>query len=167
MLYKNYGCGGCSFSPNMELNECKLHVSVMCLHGNAKSYEELPFHSWKILAEYLWYSKLGMVIRVVDRQNCTSFLPQEMSGTHSMLNLLIPKIDWLTHGSPFFLLSKCSPTLIICPGEVNMWAPSKSCQAWVSIVILWLPIWAFYITEEEVWRTGQIAWRGFCCFTQM
>lgn len=81
-----------------------------------------------------------------------------MSGTHSKLNLLVPKIHWLTHGSSFFLLPKCSPTVIICPGEVNMWAPGKSCQAWIAIVILWLPTWALCITEKGVWRTGQIAW---------
>lgn len=55
-----------------------------------------------------------------------------MPGIHPTLNHWIPKIYCFTHGSSLFFLSKCLLTLI-CPGEVNIWGPSKSGQAWLSL----------------------------------
>lgn len=39
------------------LDVCKLNVSLVCLHYNAKRYGGCLSWSWRILEEYLWYSK--------------------------------------------------------------------------------------------------------------
>lgn len=70
------------------LDVCKLNVSLVHLHCNAKRYGSCLSWSWRTQAEYLWYSKVFffMVTRLVDRQNYPFLLPQEMPGIHSMLN---------------------------------------------------------------------------------
>ena len=102
-----------------------------------------------------------MVLRLVDRQNYTSFLPQEMLGIHSMLNCLIPKIYWFAHGSSLFFLSKCPPALLICPGEVNIWGLSKSGQPWISVTALTAYVSTLYHREGSLEDRTEIAQRGF------
>lgn len=126
------------------LDVCKLNVSLVCLHYNAKRYGGCLSWSWRILEEYLWYSKFFYGRKV------TFLLPQETPGIHSMLNQFDSK-DLLVYSQiSFLLLFKWLPILIIGPGKVNIWEPDQAGQAWISITTLKLPIWAFYITEEEV-----------------
>lgn len=102
-----------------------------------------------------------MVLRLVDKQNYTSFLPQEMLGIHSVLNCLIPKIYWFAHGSSLFFLSKCPPALLICPGEVNIWGLSKSGQPWIPITALTAYVSTLYHREGSLEDRTEIAQRGF------
>ena len=99
------------------------------------------------------YSKFDMVLRWANRQNDIPVLPQELPDIHSMLSCLISKIYWLTHGSSVFFLPKYRPTLLICPGEVNIWGPSTSGQAWISVTTPMSSVSTLY-HRERVWRTG-------------
>lgn len=111
-----------------------------------------PWEPWQNICDILSFF---MVTKLVDRQNYPLLLPQEMPGIHSMLNQFDSKDLLVYSWISFLLLSKWLPILIIGPGKVNIWEPGQAGQAWISITTLGLPIWALYITEEEVWRTRQ------------
>lgn len=121
MLCEKYVCCGCCF-PKMWSSVCKLNVSVTRLHYGA--------------TEVWGYSEFDVVMTLVDGRNDTSLLPQERPGIHSVLNHLNPKMYWFTRGSSLLLLSKCPPTLLTCPGGVNIWGCSKSGEVWISVTTL-------------------------------